>query len=317
MMKLKKKLIWIKLSLPILIFFIIILFGVSLFPRMDEVDVALEIDVPFMVIRAVEDEFDDSFPYYLAMAAENLSFDWDDFLEDAYIEELKDYNMRMLNDLYSYDEEYRNLVDVYQQAYGDIECYVIPRITYEYKSKKRTEVRLKTPSHTVYNDFGAERNYKEVTKHKGNDTIADEGVPLVSMTDGVLERIGWNEHGGWRIGIRAPSGAYFYYAHMEEYCDEIEEGDLSQGDRIKAGQLIGYVGDTGYGPEGTEGQFVNHLHLQIGVKMKGFDGDFWVNPYNAMRFKEDEKVILDFYDDEERPDIITRKEFKKWYEDDD
>lgn len=335
-MKVRKKLKIIKYILSGYLLMILFLFIIAVFPQMDEVDIALSIDVPYDIIREVEEKFGGSFVYYLAAASSDLSCDWEAYREENYIDVLKTYNMRQLNDLYTYDDTYKMLVDVYQQAYGDIECFVIPKYTYEKKIKKRIkekytdsngktktkytyeyeyEVRLRTPSYKVYDDFGAERNYKEQTKHKGNDTIADEGVPLVSMTDGVLERVGWNEHGGYRIGVRATNGAYFYYAHMEEYGWEIAEGDLRKGDRIKAGQLLGYIGDTGYGPERTEGKFVNHLHLQIGVKLEDYEGDFWVNPYNAMMMKEDEKKILDLYDDEDYPEIITYKQYKKWYKD--
>ena len=74
--------------------------------------------------------------------------------------------------------------------------------------------------------------------------------PVVSMTDGIVESKGWLELGGCRLGIRAPHGAYFYYAHLDSYAD-IEEGDT-----INAGDLLGFMGDTGYGTEeGTRGNF--------------------------------------------------------------
>ena len=82
------------------------------------------------------------------------------------------------------------------------------------------------------------------------------------MTDGVIEKIGWLEMGGWRIGVRAPGGAYLYYAHLYDYA-----GDFKEGDRVKAGELIGYMGDTGYGKtEGTRGNFDVHLHVGIYIK---------------------------------------------------
>ena len=43
--------------------------------------------------------------------------------------------------------------------------------------------------------------------------------PVVSMTDGVVTEKGWLEKGGWRIGITAPTGAYFYYAHLDSYAE--------------------------------------------------------------------------------------------------
>jgi len=92
-------------------------------------------------------------------------------------------------------------------------------------------------------------------KHEGIDIFADHGTPIVSVCDGVVEKKGWLNLGGWRLGIRGEDNVYYYYAHMSEYAD------LEVGDTVKKGQVIGYVGDTGYGPEGTTGQFVAHLHF--------------------------------------------------------
>ena len=78
--------------------------------------------------------------------------------------------------------------------------------------------------------------------------------PIVSMTDGIVRSKGWLEKGGYRIGIEAPSGAYFYYAHLHSYAS------LEIGDEVQAGELLGFMGDSGYGVEGTTGKFPVHLH---------------------------------------------------------
>ncbi len=82
--------------------------------------------------------------------------------------------------------------------------------------------------------------------------------PIVSMTDGEVEQVGWLEKGGWRIGIRSKGGNYYYYAHLASYSQEWKKGDA-----IQAGEVLGYMGDSGYGTEGTTGQFPVHLHLGI------------------------------------------------------
>ncbi len=63
------------------------------------------------------------------------------------------------------------------------------------------------------------------------------------MTDGVITNLGWLEQGGYRIGITGNSGTYYYYAHLDSYTE------IQKGDKVKAGELLGYMGDSGYGPE--------------------------------------------------------------------
>ncbi len=71
-------------------------------------------------------------------------------------------------------------------------------------------------------NFGGERG------HEGCDIMAsvnERGIyPIYSVSDGVVENVGWLRLGGYRIGIRSPSGAYFYYAHLAEYAKEFEVG---------------------------------------------------------------------------------------------
>ena len=128
--------------------------------------------------------------------------------------------------------------------------------------------------------YGGARSYGGERKHEGIDLMASNNkrgyFPVVSVSDGVVEKKGWLKLGGYRIGIRAPEGAYFYYAHLERYAEGIEEGS-----KVKAGQIIGYMGDSGYGPEGTVGEFAVHLHFGIYLTLEG--KEFSVNPYPILR----------------------------------
>jgi len=86
--------------------------------------------------------------------------------------------------------------------------------------------------------------------------------------------LGWLFYSGWRVGIRADDGRYWFYAHLGRFQNELEVGD-----RVAAGQPLGEVGNTGYGDdEGHDGEFTYHLHLGI----QEADGT-WVNPYPLMR----------------------------------
>ncbi|MNP66451.1 L-Ala--D-Glu endopeptidase precursor [compost metagenome] len=58
--------------------------------------------------------------------------------------------------------------------------------------------------------------------------------------------------------MRVDGSNAFYYAHLSRYAEGIGPGS-----KVTKGQLIGYVGSTGYGPEGTSGLFLPHLHVGI------------------------------------------------------
>lgn len=142
------------------------------------------------------------------------------------------------------------------------------------------------------NTWMAERNYGGKRSHEGTDlmpSIDEAGYyPIVSMTDGTVEQVGWLEKGGYRIGIRSEHGNYYYYAHLDSYIKEWKRGD-----QIRAGEVLGYMGDTGYGPEGTRGQFPVHLHLGIYVPL-GADQEMAVNPYWFLKYLENKKLSYSY-----------------------
>lgn len=137
------------------------------------------------------------------------------------------------------------------------------------------------------------RNYGGKRRHEGTDLMDLKNrpgfYPVVSMTDGIVENLGWLEQGGWRIGIRTPLGAYFYYAHLDSFAN-----DLMVGNRVFEGQLLGFMGDSGYGEEGTTGQFPTHLHLGIYVNLTNM-AELSVNPYPILRLVESNR-IQSFYE---------------------
>jgi murein DD-endopeptidase MepM/ murein hydrolase activator NlpD len=100
---------------------------------------------------------------------------------------------------------------------------------------------------------------------------------VLSATDGMVEKIGWNEAGGYHMGIRAPSGSYYYYAYFDSFADE-----LALGARITAGQLLGYMGASG-GPGS-----LSQVRLRFGISpATSLKRDFWINPYAFLRFLEE------------------------------
>lgn len=125
------------------------------------------------------------------------------------------------------------------------------------------------------------RSYGGKRGHEGTDLMANKNernkISIVSVSDGVIEKKGWLPQGGYRLGIRSASGAYFYYAHLASYAEGMEEGTV-----VRAGQVIGKMGDTGYGEEGTMGKFPVHLHFGIYVTIEGEEVS--VNPYSLLKY---------------------------------
>lgn len=131
---------------------------------------------------------------------------------------------------------------------------------------------------TYENTWGAERTYGGERTHEGCDLMAAENergrYKICSMTDGTVKNIGWLEQGGWRIGIESEDGIYYYYAHLDSY-----ERAFEKGDPVAAGEVLGRMGDSGYGKEpGTKGHFDVHLH--VGIYVKDLQGnERALNPY--------------------------------------
>ena len=70
--------------------------------------------------------------------------------------------------------------------------------------------------------FLSDRSYGGERKHYGTDLMDLEDIPgslpIYSMTQGIVTNLGWNELGGWRVGVTSPSGVYYYYAHAVCLC---------------------------------------------------------------------------------------------------
>lgn len=170
-------------------------------------------------------------------------------------------------------EEFYQLCNMYEAIWGDVKYFPLP------------ENRESFQKQFFYEDtFGEERTYGGKRMHEGTDIFGSRNLagyyPVLSMTDGIVEKVGWLPLGGYRIGVRAPGGAYFYYAHLSEY-----EKEFSAGDRVKAGEILGYMGNSGYGKIGTTGKFPVHLHLGIYIQTPHYK-ELSVNPYWILKAYE-------------------------------
>ena len=134
-----------------------------------------------------------------------------------------------------------------------------------------------------YDDFGAQRTYGYTRQHLGHDLMAAVGTPVIAVESGIVECLGWNQYGGWRIGIRSDdSKRYWYYAHLRQNRPYAE--GLKEGDRVEAGDVIGYVGRTGYSnTENVNGITESHLHIGLELifdeKRREEGNEIWVDMY--------------------------------------
>ena len=134
-----------------------------------------------------------------------------------------------------------------------------------------------------YDDFGARRTYGFTREHLGHDMMCAVGTPIVAVEEGTVEAIGWNQYGGWRVGIRSlDKKRYYYYAHLRQnrpYHCSLEEGMT-----VHAGDVIGYAGRTGYSTtENVNNIDTPHLHwgleLIFDESQKECDNEIWVDVY--------------------------------------
>lgn len=201
-----------------------------------------------------------------------------------------DYDLTKTKDLSYHNQmmllekpaDYRKLSGAYKTVMQDLLFFPIPVST-----------RSSTPTPAFSDSWNEKRSYGGERGHEGCDIMGDERergfYPVVSMSDGVVEKVGWLEQGGWRLGIRTKSGMYLYYAHLYSYSHDFKEGDT-----VTAGQLLGYMGDSGYGiAENTVGNFAVHLHLGIYIKTDHFE-ELSVNPYWVLKYLEKYKLKYDY-----------------------
>ena len=139
-----------------------------------------------------------------------------------------------------------------------------------------------------YDDFGNSRSYGFKRTHLGNDLMGSIGTPIIAVESGIVEHLGWNQYGGWRIGIRSFDGKrYYYYAHLRKNHPYVP--DLKEGSTVSAGDVIGYLGMTGYSiKENVNNINVPHLHfgMQLIFDESQVDSpnEIWIDVYEIIEF---------------------------------
>lgn len=138
-----------------------------------------------------------------------------------------------------------------------------------------------------YEDFGNRRSYGFARRHLGNDLMGALGTPIIAVESGTVEALGWNQYGGWRIGIRSDDRLrYYYYAHLRKDTPYVE--GLEIGQHVSAGDVIGFMGRTGYSARENVNN-IDTVHLHFGLQLvfeesqKECDSEIWVDVYDIVR----------------------------------
>ena len=150
-------------------------------------------------------------------------------------------------------------------------------------------------------DFGAQRSFGFQRRHLGNDLMGALGTPIVAVEGGTVEAMGWNRYGGWRIGIRSfDRTRYYYYAHLRK--DSPFAPGLKEGDTVQAGDLIGFMGRTGYSDEENTNN-IDLVHLHFGLQLifdesqKECDNEIWIDVYDIVRLLDSHRCTLEKTED--------------------
>lgn len=163
-----------------------------------------------------------------------------------------------------------------------------------------------------YDDFGNSRYYGFKRTHLGNDLMGSIGTPIIAVESGIVENLGWNQYGGWRIGVRSfDTKRYYYYAHLRKnhpYNEGLEVGSI-----VKAGDVIGYLGMTGYSVKENVNN-INVPHLHFGMQLI-FDesqvdspNEIWIDVYQIIEFLKKNRSEV-YMSNEETKDYSRKFDF--------
>ena len=231
---------------------------------------------------------------------------------------------RTLLDKYSDNKYYKYYLDGYRAILGGIIDLETGKLTGYHPIAKGFWF-------SCFDDFGMSRGYGYKRRHLGHDLFGSVGAPIIAVEGGTITELGWNRYGGWRIGIRSDDTLrYYYYAHLRKYPTRpgasVEKGqgvggfstdvpgvvgpfatDLKKGDKVTAGQVIGYLGNTGYSRKENVNMKQGKPHLHFGIQLI-FDpsqedgrGEIWIDCHTLCRFLS-----------RNRAKVVKCEETKEW-----
>jgi murein DD-endopeptidase MepM/ murein hydrolase activator NlpD len=211
---------------------------------------------------------------------------------------------RTLLDKYQDNKYYKYYLDGYRAILGGIIDFETGKLTGFHPIAKGFW-------YSCFDDFGMSRGYGYKRRHLGHDLFGSVGAPIIAVEGGTITELGWNRYGGWRIGIRSDPchseqseesqvttdissntntypARYHYYAHLRK--DRPFAVNLQKGDRVTAGQVIGYLGNTGYSRKENVNMKQGKPHLHFGIQIifhpsqEDGNGEIWIDCHTLCRF---------------------------------
>jgi peptidoglycan LD-endopeptidase LytH len=109
-------------------------------------------------------------------------------------------------------------------------------------------------------------------RHEAIDILAPRGTPVIATDDGVVKKLFTSKAGGLTVYEFDPDERFcYYYAHLDRYAPGLHEGQV-----LRRGDVLGYVGTTGNAPKDTP-----HLHfalIRLDADRRWWKGTY-VNPF--------------------------------------
>lgn len=197
------------------------------------------------------------------------------------------------------DSLFRYYMEAYEAVLGGIVGHYAICVDGEWKPAYGVKAFSPIAAGYVYvhsDDFGASRSYGFQRRHLGHDMMGALGTPVVAVESGEIEALGWNRYGGWRIGIRsADKKRYYYYAHLRK--DAPFAPELQLGDWVEAGQVIGFMGRSGYSVRENVNN-IETVHLHFGMQLifdesqKECNSEIWIDVYDLVRLLEQHRSTV-------------------------
>lgn len=215
---------------------------------------------------------------------------------DAFIEELKSgESMETLTtNMKNYDYFFKTYNAVLTEFLGEQKTVTANGTVQKKYGMTAFSPIAKGYGYSHYDDFGDSRSFGFKRPHLGNDLIGSVGTPIIAVEGGYVESLGWNRYGGWRIGIRSfDRKRYYYYAHLRK--NHPYDNNLKQGQLVRAGEVIGYLGMTGYSyDENVNNMTVPHLHFGMQIifdeSQKDGNNQIWINVYDIVNLLNNNKI---------------------------